>query len=690
MGSPLANGKSALLRLSQLGAKPTTLYVAALLMLACAAIASHLLVAQSLDGLDEDSIIINRSGLQRTLCEQTLRLTGDLMVSDDPAEIAELQEQLRSSLARMRESHKSLTADVPRFHPKDAAQFALKAAYFDGDRPLDARLAIYFAAIDEILALDPALYSRDLVNYRVLAAAHREGLLRDLDHVVKLYEGQARARLAASEELHVLLMGATLLLLLAEAAFIFRPLIRRLTRINEELEAQNREMAQLAVSDTLTRLPNRSGFGQRLEHLLDAQTGGDRHAAIMLLDLDRFKNVNDTLGHDAGDRVLIEVGARIQQRLKGIDTVARLGGDEFAIIVRRLETPCEASKIARRLIEAIMKPILLKEGEVAVGASIGIATLPRADCDPTQLLVCADLALQQAKRSGRGKFVFYDPAMQKEVRHKTRIADELRSACLEDRLRVFLQPILSFETGKVAYAESLIRWDHSERGMIPAGEFIDIIDEFMMAAQLEEIVYDQVFGMMRQWRRDSIEFPVITLNVSSVNVRQTDFCERLVAAAERHALQPADIALEILESVFDARGAETVTANIRELSRLGFEIILDDFGTGNASLSHLMDMPVNAIKIDKAFVHGLGEEAAPEQIASALLALANDLGIRTIGEGIESAEQMAFLERRGCTFGQGYHFSRPIAKEAFDEKLRAGTLGQNSDLIWLRERRAAS
>ncbi|MEM6586718.1 MAG: diguanylate cyclase, partial [Pseudomonadota bacterium] len=314
--------------------KPTTHYVLGLLLIACASIASHALLVGSLADLDDDSTVINMSGRQRMLSEQTIRLSGELMMAKSEADIAELRGRLVRSATLMRASHGELLSRMERLSPASGERGALRSAYFGTNAPLDDQLERYFSAIDEVLATDSNAYSPTLPAYRSLAREHRDGLLARLNDVVKLHELQSQERLRRSEQLHVYLTSGALLLLVLEACFIFSPLIRRLTKARDDLVAQNTEMARMAVSDTLTRLPNRSGFGQRLDTLIDAQSGKDRCAAVMMMDLDRFKNVNDTLGHPAGDQVLIEVGSRIQDHLKDVDTVARLGGDEFAIILR--------------------------------------------------------------------------------------------------------------------------------------------------------------------------------------------------------------------------------------------------------------------------------------------------------------------------------------------------------------------
>ncbi|MEM7779855.1 MAG: EAL domain-containing protein [Pseudomonadota bacterium] len=670
--------------------RPTTHYVFALLLIACASVSSHWLLVGSLANLEEDSTVINTSGRQRMLSEQTIRLAGELMVADSAREVASLRQKLTTSRDLMRDSHKDLLARLDGMPAVNAESEPIRNAYFGGRTSLDDRLRGYFSSIDDILAAEDDAYSVNMPAYRAMVTAHRDGLLGRLDGVVKLYELQSQERLRQSEQLHVYLVMGALLLLLVEALFIFRPLVNRLTKARDDLIEQNAQMARMAVSDTLTQLPNRSGFGQRLDTLIDAQSGKDRCVAIMMMDLDRFKNVNDTLGHNAGDRVLVEVGQRIRGQLSTKDTVARLGGDEFAIILRNLSGPQDASGVAKKIISSVSRPVDIDGVEASVGASVGITIFPDTTGTASELMKCADLALYQAKNNGRGQYCFYDPVMQEVVVRKGHIADELRRACIEDHLEVFLQPIFSFETGRVEYAESLIRWRHETRGLIPAGEFIDIIDEFQMAAHLEAVVYRQVFGRLAAWREEGLDCPTITLNVSGVNLRQPDFCDRLLQSARSYSVTPSKIALEILETVFVDRGSETVISNISKLNKLGFTILLDDFGTGYASLSHLMDIPVDGIKIDKSFVQDVGQGGASEQIASSVLSLAQNLDLMTVGEGIESPDQLAYLQDKGCDYGQGYHFSKPIPMDEFEELLRMGAFGINSDHTWIRERRSGT
>lgn len=656
---------------------PTILYVIALLLIACAVISSHLLLSRSLAGSDADSAIINRSGWQRTHAERTVRLAGELINERDAAIARRLKIRLGASLDAMRRSHEWLRAKIRELEAQAPPEKDLRSAYFGGVRSLDATLREYFANTQAVLSAEPAAYSASFAPYREMVDAHRTGLVSDLDAVVHIHERMARERIERFRSLETLLLFVTLGLLLAEALFIFRPLIQRLVKANRELTSRNRLMSEMAVSDTLTRLPNRSGFGERLKHLIDAQAGADRCAAVMMLDLDRFKNVNDKYGHPAGDRVLIEVGNRIAALLRECDTVARLGGDEFAVILRKLDRPGQASATAERIIDAVGRPIMLREGEVSVGTSIGITIFQGTEGSSQELLTCADLALAEAKRGGKGCYRFYDPAMQERVSRKHAMAEKLERAFDEGQIRVYLQPILSLETGAVAFAESLVRWDDGTPGPLAAGDFIDVIDEFQLAARLEKAVFGQVFAMMRRWADDGIDHPAVTLNLSAADLRSSTFCDRIMAAVEEYRLRPDMLALEILETALFERGAETVENNIHRLSDLGFRIMLDNFGVGHASLTHLMRLPVDDIKIDRSLIGQSDDRGSEETVARAVLGLADGLGIHAIAEGVEHTHQLSWLMGMKCDYGQGYFFHAPIPLETFDLYLRGGVFASS-------------
>jgi len=454
---------------------------------------------------------------------------------------------------------------------------------------------------------------------------------------------------------------------------------RRVAERTTQLELANGKLRTLAEHDPLTGLYNRRKLLEKLTEIANAAEP-DSKSCLMVFDVDHFKRVNDTHGHPAGDLVLREVGNRILENIGHCDIAARLGGDEFAVLVRNLDCRERASVIADAIIQSVSRPIMLREGEVTVGTSIGIAAFEDGGTTLNELMACADLALAEAKRAGKGCHRFFDRDIQEFAARKNILAERLEQAFSSDELKVYLQPIFSLETGAIEFAESLIRWEDGGIDPITASEFIDVIEEFQMTLRLEQTVFAQIFGIMQEWKRDGIAIPIVTLNLSGTNLKQADFCARITAALDFHGLTPNIFAIELLESTLVDRGSEIVVQNVRRLHELGFRIMLDDFGTGFASLTHLMKLPVHSIKIDKSFVQSAVLGGAGEKIASALLALVKELGMHAIGEGIETQQQLEYLVRKGCHFGQGYFFTPPVPLQTFDTYLRGGALGSGAGI----------
>lgn len=448
----------------------------------------------------------------------------------------------------------------------------------------------------------------------------------------------------------------------------------RVAERTRQLELANFRLRDLVERDPLTGLFNRRKLLEILEDQVH-QAKRNGKSFLMIFDVDNFKRVNDTHGHPAGDLVLREIGQRILERLRPCDIAARLGGDEFAIILRQLERQEHATMIAEEIIRSVSQAIMLREGEVIVGTSIGIAAFDDEVRTPKEMMVRADLALAEAKRAGKGCQKLFNQDVQELAASKNAMAERLDEAFIRNQMKVYLQPILSLETGAVEFAESLIRWEDGRTDPITASEFIDVIEEFQMAPRLERALFTQVFRIMGEWKRDGIVFPIVTLNLSGANLRQADFCERIMTALTDHGLTPDAIALELLESTLVDRGSDIVVQNVRHLNELGFRIMLDDFGTGFASLTHLMKLPVYGIKIDKSFVQSAVQGGAGEKIASAILALAKELGMHAIGEGIETTQQLDYLKRKGCHYGQGYFFTAPVPLTTFDLHLRGRVFG---------------
>lgn len=513
-------------------------------------------------------------------------------------------------------------------------------------------------------------------------------LIREANQLSDRVAQRASDRIELAKEDEVGVLTAQFRTMSQQVLRAHATLENRVAERTRQLEEANGKLRRVVARDQLTGLYNRRKLLEILEEEVAAE-GSSEGIVLMLLDLDHFKRINDTHGHPAGDRVLCELAQRIHVLLRPCDTIARLGGDEFAVIARKLRGQQEAAIIADAIIEALSQPIMLREGEVSVGVSIGIAALTDDVGMPSQLMVRADLALAEAKKAGKGCHYFFDPTMEEAAARKNAMAERLEQAFVNGEMKVFLQPIVSLETGIVEFAESLIRWDDGSPVPIAAGEFIEVIEEFQMASRLEQALFSQVFGAMREWQRAGVALPIVTLNLSGANLKQVDFCERIMAAANDHGLRPEMIALEIVESTLIDRGAEIVMHNLMRLTTLGFHIMLDDFGTGYASLTHLMKLPIHSIKIDKSFIQTAVQDGPGEKIASAILALASELGIRAVGEGVETEGQLDYLVKKGCHYAQGYFFYAPVPLEAFERYLRGGVF-ETSQLGGLSSRRSAA
>jgi diguanylate cyclase (GGDEF)-like protein/PAS domain S-box-containing protein len=418
--------------------------------------------------------------------------------------------------------------------------------------------------------------------------------------------------------------------------------------VTERRQAEAKIM-HMARHDALTNLPNRVLFRDKMEQAL---ASGDK-VAVMFLDLDRFKSVNDSLGHSFGDALLCAVTERLQRLVRSIDTVARLGGDEFAIVQSNVR-PSEASEFAARVIETLLEPFDVLGHQVIIGTSIGIAMAPADGNEPDQLLRNADMALYRAKAEGRGTYHFFQPEMDAQMQARRRLELDLRKALLAEQFELHYQPLIEVASGDISGFEALIRWNHPERGLIPPDEFIPVAEEIGVIVPIGEWVLKQVC-------RDAVEWPshlAVAVNLSAVQFRNSTLSLSVVSALAESGLAPSRLELEITESVLlqDDRAVRDVLHQMRDL---GVRICMDDFGTGYSSLSYLRSFPFDKIKIDRSFIRELGKKDDCVVIIRAVLQLGADLGMTTTAEGVETKEQLDILRTEGCVQVQGYLFSRP-------------------------------
>jgi len=438
------------------------------------------------------------------------------------------------------------------------------------------------------------------------------------------------------------------------------------------LETANRRVLQLAQTDILTALANRRAFIKRLKMAFAASLRGAPPFAVLYLDVDDFKDVNDTLGHAMGDELLKKVVARLKQVVREEDLVARFGGDEFAILASNMNDPTEAGTLATRIESALTEPFIIEGHKISVTVSIGIALFSRNIAGPEAMMVQADLALYGAKDEGRNCYRFHSQDLDQQVHERVRVADELRTAIEEGELELYYQPQVELATGRVTGIEALVRWNHKTRGLLTPASFIPIAERTGAVLPLGNWVFDEACRQLKSWHSEGIAPQVLAVNVSGVQLKNASELEREVEASlVRWNINPGDIELELTESVL-MEVTQKHNHTLENLRRLGTKIAIDDFGTGYSSLKYLTTYPVNRLKLAQEFVFRVTVDYRNAAVVRAAIRLAHELGLDVIAEGVETEAQMRFLIGAGCEQAQGYYYSRPVRVAQATAMLREG------------------
>ncbi|MCP5155386.1 MAG: EAL domain-containing protein [Ectothiorhodospiraceae bacterium] len=444
---------------------------------------------------------------------------------------------------------------------------------------------------------------------------------------------------------------------------------QRVRRVIQERRADRRAQ-YLAYHDALTGLGNRAHFMERLEAVLERARSQRQRAAVLYLDLDGFKLINDTLGHDTGDLLLKAVAGRLSGCLRDGDVVARLGGDEFSITLEGVEQRSQASAAANRVLDALAQPVSVNGRELFVGASIGIALFPDDGDDAVTLLKNADTAMYRAKDGGRNTAEFYTSAMGSQVQARVSLESSIRRALESDEFRVFYQPVVDLPSGRLLGFEALVRWQHPELGLVSPGEFVPVAEESGLINPLGLLVLERACRDCRAWQARSQRPVRVAVNLSGRQFAERDLVEVVARTLSRTGLAPTLLELEITENVVMQNTDDSV-AMLRELKALGIHLAVDDFGTGYSSLAYLKRLPIDSLKIDRSFVHQIPDDADDSAIVQAVVAMAHSLRLRVVAEGVETVEQAAFLRGIGCDVAQGFLFGRPQPVE-FAERLVEG------------------
>jgi diguanylate cyclase (GGDEF)-like protein/PAS domain S-box-containing protein len=441
--------------------------------------------------------------------------------------------------------------------------------------------------------------------------------------------------------------------------------------ITERKQAEE-TIRRLAYHDALTDLPNRALFEDRLLVALAQARRQREMIAVLFLDLDSFKVVNDTLGHGAGDKLLQAVAHDLATLVREGDTVARVGGDEFTLLLAGIEAPEDATDVAQRILECLRRPRVINGTEFRTTGSIGVTMYPADGGKGETLLRNADTAMYRAKERGRDNYQLYAASMNAKMMERIAVEQDLRHALVRNELELFYQPIVAVETGVITGAEALIRWRHPKRGIVPPDEFIPLAEETGLILEIGEWVLRETCRQIRQWREQGLVVDLVAVNLSARQFQQEDLVQRIAGILRESGVSPDLIQIEITESAV-LKNVDSAMAMLWQLREMGIQIALDDFGTGYSSLTYLKRFPIDAVKIDQSFVRDLEHDASDATIVSTVIGMAENLHLHVIAEGVETENQLEFLRQRGCKEYQGYLFARPMPAEEFAELLRAAS-----------------
>ncbi|HYD79587.1 MAG TPA: EAL domain-containing protein [Paucimonas sp.] len=434
----------------------------------------------------------------------------------------------------------------------------------------------------------------------------------------------------------------------------------------------------MAHHDELTGLPNRTKLHADLAHVIE-QAGRDRHmAALLFIDLDRFKHVNDSLGHEIGDRLLQAVAGRLQHCLRTGDSVARLGGDEFVICLPKLHGSNEARVVANKVLDALSQVFVVDGNELQIGSSVGISLYPGDGQDVDTLLRAADAAMYHAKENGRGHYQFFSLDLHAAMSKRLTLTNRLSHALPRREFTLNYQPQVDMECGRIIGAEALIRWPQSTGDVVLPAEFIPLAEQNGFIQSIGEWVLDEACAQLKRWHDSGHPYLRMAVNLSVYQMQQMDFGKRVEQLLNEKSLSASSLDLEITESVLMQPNEEN-RATLAQLSAMGIHLLIDDFGTGYSNLGYLRSFPIDTLKIDQSFVRGIGTDNNDTAIIDAIISIAHSLHLNIIAEGVETAAQSVFLQQRGCKAGQGYYYGEPLTADAFSERLLLGMNGRRLD-----------
>jgi diguanylate cyclase len=644
-------------------------YWVALLIIAAMVMASYMLLQQMMGEQQQDQSLLSLVSTQKALSQRVVFLANaadDARDGDRPQLIASLKKATAEFEANYDQLLDSTGADPASPARTDTASIenVLFAKPFHLDyfsTGLAANGWRFIAAVDtglgagkagtgylagkERAQLDETIANATLAGYTELG--QRIGAM-------------ARERLQRTLNVHQTLFFATIAIIILVALFIFRPMAGMIMRRTHDLVDARNSMAFIAVHDGLTGLHNRTFLTDHFDTLIKGAHRRGERLAVLQLDLDRFKQINDTLGHAAGDYVLVVTAQRMRDSCRASDLCVRLGGDEFVMILAGAGSGEDINTVAKRILARINEPINFHGATILPGASAGIAVYPIDADNAKDLIVHADLALYSAKKLGGGGFSFFSDELRQELDHRKQLERDLKIAIAERAFEVYYQPQVSLSNGGITGVEALVRWNHAQRGMISPGEFIPVAEKSGLMARIGRIIVEKAIAEAAEWHSAGIFFGRLAINVSGTELREPDFDSFLFETLKASGLPPEKLSLEIVESVILDDEKTGIAAKLRHIRAAGVHLELDDFGTGYASLSHVNPHEIDRLKIDRRFVQNINLNGDNSKIVKAITELARGLGISIIAEGAETEAELNSLLSIGCDQVQGYSIAFPM------------------------------
>ena len=643
-------------------------YWGALLLVAAMALATYLLLQHMMATHQRDDALMALVDPQKPLSQRIVLLSNPARLAA-PGQQKPIIGSLRASTRQFEINYDHLL-ETTQANDASVASQTVRAILFGGPHHLDyftTNLAAnswrVISALEvgsggdnadetyrlgsEWAMLDDTVAGAALGGYTALGEHLAAGSLDLLDRMLNL---------------HRTLFFAMIGMLGIIALFIFRPMTEMIRRRTSELVDARNSMAFIAAHDGLTGLNNRIFMRDHFDTLLKAAERRGERLAVIQIDLDRFKQINDTLGHAAGDPVLVTTAQRMRASCRDSDICARLGGDEFVMVMPAAGSPRDIDEFARRILQAINEPILYEGSTVLCGASAGIAVYPVDADNASDLLVHADLALYAAKKQGRGSHAFFSGELRRELEHRKQLEHDLAEAIATNAFSVYFQPQVSLVDGSIAGIEALVRWPHPRRGMVRPDEFIPVAEKAGFMPAIGRIVMRKAINEAAAWQRAGIDFARLAINVSGTELREPDFIDFLFHTLDQAGLPPQRLALEIVESVILDDEKTGIAAKLRSIRAAGVHLELDDFGTGYASLSHVSPNEIDRLKIDRRFVQNIDVDGENAKIVRAITDLARGLGIAIVAEGAETEAELSSLLTLGCDQVQGYSIAYPMPK----------------------------